>query len=130
MNKNYCYYKIELSDGKTENINADKIKNFVLKASKGIDNINIDLILEDTLKNIFTGITIKELQELLIISVKSLIEEEPNYSFLAAKLLINKLDFEICNFFDITNKNRSKKDLYKKLFIESIHFGIKKKIIE
>ena len=35
MNQNHCYYKIELLDGNKENINANKIKNFILQASKG-----------------------------------------------------------------------------------------------
>merc|ERR1711935_1316972 len=124
MKKNY-YYNVELLDGKIEKINIDKIKKLIFRISKNINNIDQKWLLEDCLRNIFNGIKIKELNELIIMSAKSLIEKEPNYSIFAARLLIKQLEIEMCKLFNIFSKEERKNErlLQKILFKNSIKFG-------
>ena len=90
MKNNYSC-NIELLDGKKEKLDIDKLKKLILSISKNIDNIDPKLILEDCLNNLFKEMKIRDLYEVLIISSKSLIEKDPNYSVFAAKVLIKQL---------------------------------------
>ena len=129
--KNIYSYNVEMLDGSIEQININKLKKFILSISKNIDNIDQKWILEDCLKNAFNGIKIKELYELLIMSSKSLIEKDPNYSLFAARVLIKQLETEVCKFFKIFSpeKIRNKEYLNKIIFRKLIIFGIEKKLL-
>jgi ribonucleoside-diphosphate reductase alpha chain len=89
--------------------------------------VSVDLILEETLKNIFDGIPAHELADALILSAASFIERDPAYSKVAAHLLLKKL------FKDITSISLSEsqaEEVYRLSFIESIKKGVSYKILD
>merc|ERR1712060_639962 len=94
---------IELLDDKIKKIDVEELKKLIFMIGKNIDNIDQKWILQDCLKNAFNGIKIKEIFELLIMSSKSMIEKDPNYSIFAARVLIKQLEIDTCEFFSITS---------------------------
>ena len=55
------------------------------------------------LKNAHTDITEEEIYELLVMGARELIEEEPQYSFVAARVLHRKLRKEALQFLDVSD---------------------------
>lgn len=92
-----------------------------------IDQINIDLIMEETLKNIFDGIAARELEDALILSACSFVERDPKYNLVAAQLLLKKLFDEVTHS-AITHPDAA--TYYRESFVESIQKGITHGVID
>jgi len=61
----------------------------------GLADVNADAVLEIAKKNLYKGITSKEIDTALIMAVRPLIEDEPNYSFVSARILLASLKQEV-----------------------------------
>ncbi len=53
-----------------------------------------ELILQSTLKDLYEGVPIEEVRKSLILSARALIEKDPAYSYVTARLLLNTLRLE------------------------------------
>ena len=86
------------ADGQKVPLDIEWLKNLTQEACAGIDDVNSDGMIEDMLRNLYDGIPQAELDQALILSSRSLIETEPNYSQVTARLLLNKLRHEALPF--------------------------------
>jgi len=57
--------------------------------------VSARLILDHTLKNLYDGISMADVQQALILSARTLIEREPGYDFVTARLLLSSLVTEV-----------------------------------
>ncbi len=60
-------------------------------------------ILDEALKNLYDGVTSGELSTSLVITARTMIEQEPNYTYVAARLLCDNLRSEALNFLGVAN---------------------------
>ncbi|MBP2331107.1 ribonucleoside-diphosphate reductase alpha chain [Kibdelosporangium banguiense] len=67
----------------------------VADACAGLSDVAAELVIAEVERNIYQGITGKELDDALIMSARTLVETEPNYSFVCARLLLGKLHREV-----------------------------------
>jgi ribonucleoside-diphosphate reductase alpha chain len=67
----------------------------VADACAGLPDVAAELVIAEVKRNIYDGITDKELDDALIMSARTLVETEPNYSFVCARLLLGKLHREV-----------------------------------
>jgi len=86
------------TDGSKEALDIDGISQIIAQACDGLGDTNPDLVLKGTLKNLFDGIPEKEVATALTMSARMLIEQEPDYGYVAARLLINSLKKEAFDF--------------------------------
>ncbi len=63
----------------------------IAQASIGFDRVDTELIIAQTMKNCFDGISLSELQDALILGAVTCIERDPAYGYVAARLLLGKL---------------------------------------
>ena len=54
---------------------------------------------------------------------RTMVEKEPNYSFVTARLLLNNLEKEVCTFLGVTEK-KDRNKMYKEALIKTIEKGI------
>ena len=87
-----------LEDGSSKKLNLKRLEKIVTEACENITDVEPHLVSKEALRNIFDGITEKDLSTALIISARTLIEKEPNYSYVAARLLLDKLRREALSF--------------------------------
>ncbi len=83
--------------------------------------VSQSLIIEETLKNIFNGISTQEVEDALVLAAVGLIERDPAYGYVAARLLLKKL------FKNVTQQSTMQHDvaaIYRQAFIDSIRKGI------
>ncbi len=84
-------------------------------------DINFPFIVEQVEKTVFDGITSKQLEDNIILAVAQLIEKDEAYSYLAARLMHNKIFNEVVGYHPTAeNKNES----YKRAFVDGIHQGV------
>ena len=59
------------------------------------DVVSAEQILKLTLKDLYDGVPLEEVRKCIILSARSLIEQDPAYSFVTARLLLNNICCEI-----------------------------------
>ena len=90
--------KVVKSDGSKVEINLDKIHKMVHKACKRITGVSESLVEMNSGIQFFDGITTKEIQKILVKSASDLISlENPNYQFVAARLLLFGIQKQVFN---------------------------------
>lgn len=92
---------VTLSDGSREPLNMDKLRKQVEHACINLTNTSSDFILEDAKRNLFDNVPLPEVNKALVMSARTMIEKEPNYSYVAARLLLNDLQREALHFLNI-----------------------------
>ncbi|MEY4685454.1 MAG: hypothetical protein RLZ25_1913 [Pseudomonadota bacterium] len=89
---------VTLDDGTVRPLDAKRIGKIVDEACRGLENVDGGWILEETRRNLFDGVPEKDVAHALLMSSRTRIEQEPNYSFVAARLLLDSLRKEALSF--------------------------------
>lgn len=95
----------------------------IANACAGLENVSPQLILDDVKRNLFDKVPEHEINKALIMSARTLIEKEPNYTYVAARLLLDDLRAEAFNFLEL--KNNSDEFLYSDYLEAYFDIGIK-----
>ena len=77
---------VTLGDGSKAPLDVIRLRSVVVEACEGIAEVDSHTILEDTLKNLFDGVDEDDVNHALVMSARTLIEKEPNYTYVAASL--------------------------------------------
>ena len=92
---------VTLADGSTRPLEIERLRRLVAEACDGLASVTPDAILDDTCRNLFDGVKEKDVSQALVMSARTLIEKEPNYSYAAARLLMDMLRREALGFLDL-----------------------------
>ncbi|MCY4380266.1 MAG: ribonucleoside-diphosphate reductase subunit alpha, partial [Proteobacteria bacterium] len=87
--------RVRKRDGSYEPVDVIQITKKVARCGAGLEHINPYLIASKAISGIYDGVTTTELDTLLMQTAALLIGEEPEYSKLSARLLIDFIDDEI-----------------------------------
>lgn len=116
--------RVQKRNGKFEKMDLDKINKCVERACNKLQDVSASEIVLDASLQLFDGVKTSDIDKSLILSARSKIEKEPNYSFVAARLLLN------CIYKEVFNKgvnSRTFVSQYKNAFIENIERLVKLK---
>jgi len=80
--------KIKTSMDEEKKLDLDALRFTIETCCQGLENVSAVKILNESLKNYYNGITDEQMALSNIMAAKSLLEFEPNYSFVAARLLL------------------------------------------
>ncbi|MCC5888743.1 MAG: ribonucleoside-diphosphate reductase subunit alpha, partial [Gammaproteobacteria bacterium] len=93
--------EVTLDDGSTAPLDLERLHTLVGEACAGLDDVNPARILEEALKNMFDGITLSDVGTSLVMSARTLVEEEPNYTYATARLLMDELRRETLTYLGV-----------------------------
>ena len=116
--------RVKYSDGSLRPLDELRLRRLVEEACEGIEDVNGDRVVADTLRNLYDGMTEAELSQATMMAARTLIEAEPNYSQVSARLLMDKLRHEALEFLDfsVTYATHSEmRGLYADYFAEYIN---------
>lgn len=80
-----------LHDGSRKPLDLIYLRNIIERACIKLSGVDPEHVLQETLRNLFDGVPIQEVNKALQLTAKMLIEKEPNYSFVAARLLLHDI---------------------------------------
>ncbi|NDG53187.1 MAG: hypothetical protein EBY39_09220 [Flavobacteriia bacterium] len=109
--------KVKKRNGRLEDFNVQKINASAERACIGISEVSASEIVLDAQLQLFNKIATADIDGALIFSARQKIEKEPNYSYAAARLLLNNLYKEVfregvdSDLFELQ---------YKKAFVQNI----------
>lgn len=117
--------------GELEPIDAVRLKTLVAEACKDLEGVSAEEVLNESVRNLYDGVSEADLNTSLVISARTLVEKEPNYSFVTARLLMDKLRTEALNFLNVTDHatQSQMKDFYPQALSSYIVNGIELELL-
>ncbi|MEY4588075.1 MAG: ribonucleotide-diphosphate reductase subunit alpha, partial [Pseudomonadota bacterium] len=88
-------------DGSLEPLNQNRLEILVTEACAGLKGVDASAILKESMRSLYDGVSLDDVNTALVISARTLVEQEPNYSFATARLLLDKLRSEALSFLDV-----------------------------
>ncbi len=76
----------------------DRIERVVTEACARLDGVSADKVLAEARRGLYPGIPDSEVELALIMAARSYVEVDPDYSYVAARLLLDKLRSEALSF--------------------------------
>jgi ribonucleoside-diphosphate reductase alpha chain len=95
---------VTLADGSREFLDLGRLETIVAEACTALEGVDAQLVLNEALKSLYDGVPIGELNTSLVITARVLVEQEPNYSFVTARLLMDKLREEALTFLGVAGQ--------------------------
>ena len=89
---------IRLEDGGLESLDETHFRRGIESACEGLDGVSAEAVLAEVRRNLYDGISPRELGLAQTMAARSLVEQEPNYSFVSARLLLDQLREEAVAF--------------------------------
>ena len=90
-------------NGNLKPLDIERIRTIVAEACMELDDVSEAAIIDEALKNLYDGVTEHELSTSLVITARTMIEQEPNYSSVAARLLMDNLRAEGLSFLNVAD---------------------------
>ncbi len=90
--------QVTLEDGSRRPLDQRRLQKVVTEACKDLTDVDGAWILEETHRNLFDGVPEKDVSAALLMAARTRIEQEPNYSFVTARLLLDNLRREALGF--------------------------------
>ena len=124
-------------DGDRVALDMGRIRTLVTEACEGLEDVDAHRILTESLSNMYDGISEVDVATSLLITARTLVEEEPNYTFVTARLLLDQLRTETLEFLDVRSQGQEDYqathsqmlDTYGKAFQAFIHRGIELELL-
>ncbi len=123
---------VTLPNGTLKKLDVKSLLKTIKDACQNLSDVDPDIILNDTLRNIFDGIPLKEVNKALQLSARALIEKEPNYTYVASRLLLNELNHEALNFLGLPDQvtQNEMSEVYPQYFKHYIERGVALELID
>lgn len=85
-------------DGTTAPLDGPRMRLVIAEACADLEGVDAALVLSETLPNLYDGMTADELATALVMTARTLVETEPAYTYVAARLLLDQLRAEALTF--------------------------------
>lgn len=92
---------VTLDDGQQEILDRNHLETLLAEVCANLPDVDPKRLLEAALRNLYDGVPKKDLYRALIMAARPLIELEPNYTFVAARLLCMDLKNEAHAFLNL-----------------------------
>ncbi|GEN24241.1 ribonucleoside-diphosphate reductase [Halomonas cupida] len=113
-------------DGNRRPLDLGRVETLVFDACEGLEHVDPNRIVQDSLKNLYDGVTIDGVSQALMMTARTLVEKDPNYTYVTARLLQDNLRREALSFLGIAEDATygDMAELYKPAFLAYIERGI------
>ena len=123
---------VSKKDGSKVPLDINKLAALVNHACEGLEDVSADLILEESVKNLYDGVSISDMKSSLVMSARTKVEQEPNYSFVTARILLDELRSEALEFLGVAEESShpEMKEHYPAAFKAYIDKGIELEMLD
>ena len=87
--------------GGREPLDMRRVRRMVADACRELTDVDADRIMGEALANMYDGIAAKDVATCLTMTARALVEEEPNYTYVTARLLLDRFRTEALTFLGI-----------------------------
>ena len=94
---------VTFEDGRQGPLDTARLQTIIDEACEGLSDVSAQAIYNETLKNLYPGVKIEDVRTSLVMTSRTLVEQDPNYSYVTARLLMDSLRSEALSFLGITD---------------------------
>lgn len=125
-------YKISVTKSTGEKVpfNIEPLAAAIAAACAGIPDVSEKALLTEAENNLYDGVKTSEITESMIQAARSFIEREPAYSFVASRLLLQKLADESLSELGFEYKGSQIPVPYNEYFQTAIRQGVQEKLLD
>lgn len=98
QNPNYPSINVVRADGTKSPLDFNRLQTIVREACQGLEGVSEKAILDEAMRNLYDGVNVKDVTTSLVITARTLVEKEPNYTFATSRLLLDQLRAEALGF--------------------------------
>ena len=95
---------VTMEDGSKAPLDMARLEHLIRAACSGLEDVNADKIITETVKNLYDGVSIHDVNTSMVITARTMIEVEPNYSQVTARLLMDKIRAEALQFLRVAER--------------------------
>ena len=124
---------VRLKDGRTEPLDVTALEQIISNACAGLDGVSVEAVMAEIRRNVYDGIQLYELGLAQTMAARALVEQEPNYAYVSARLLLNNLRDEALGFVmpGVVSGSQRHIDLrYDEYFPEYVQLAIKLQFLD
>ena len=123
--------KVVLDDGSESTLDIQRINTIVEEACEGLLDVSSEEIIEEAKKNLYNGVNMADVRSSLVMTARTLVEKEPNYTFVTARILLDNLRTEALSLLEMRNEatQTDMEKLYPKVLETFIQKGIENEIL-
>ncbi|SDP67419.1 ribonucleoside-diphosphate reductase alpha chain [Actinopolyspora xinjiangensis] len=119
--------RVSGSGGELEQLNWDRVSTVVEQACAGLPDVSTGTVLREVRRDLYDGISPDELATALIMAARTLVEAEPNYSSVAARLLLDDLRREALSLLEGQRSEADQEQMrhrYPEYFARYVRHGV------
>src|SRR5690554_368722 len=94
---------ITMPDGSVQNLDIQRLDTIVKEACAGLEGVDAPGIVKEALKNLYDGVSLEDVSTSLVMTARTMIEKEPNYTYVTARLLLDVLRREALSFLKLAD---------------------------
>lgn len=118
---------VKYANGEMRPLDENRLKRLISEAVDGLEGVDAEQVYRDAVRNLYDGITEKEVATALIISTRILIDRDPNYTYVASRMLLDTLRREALTLLEGTPTEATQAEM-QGLYAETLQKALKKGI--
>ena len=100
----YPQLEVVCEDGSRKPLDLVRIRTVIEEACESLADVSAEEIMDQAMRNLYNGVAQKEVSTSLVITARTMIEQEPNYSLVASRLLLDTLREEALTFLGVSEQ--------------------------
>lgn len=123
---------ITMPDGEVKPLELARLQTLVEEACADLSDVEPAPILKDALRNLYHKANLEDVHKALIMAARSMVEKEPNYTYVSSRLLLNSLRTEALSKLGMQQETTCAEmiSLYPAYFKKYIAQGIQQGILD
>lgn len=123
---------IQMPNGESKPLDTKRVETIVKEACRELEHVQADPVIKDAMRNLFQNAELADVHKALIMAARALIEKEPNYTYVSARLLMDSLRSEALRKLNIAEEATFDEmaTLYPSYFKRYIAQGIEQGILD
>lgn len=93
--------KVVLDSGEDGTADMARLVKMVSEACDGLEGVEKEEIIEQANKNLYDGVTLEDVKSSLVMTARTLVEKEPNYTYVTARILLDNIRSEGLSYLDM-----------------------------
>jgi ribonucleoside-diphosphate reductase alpha chain len=94
---------VTYADGTQGPLDTQRLRTVIDEACEGLDYVSADEIYAETIKNLYPGVRIQDVRTSSVMTARTMVEKDPNYSYVSARLLLDTLRSEALSFLGLAD---------------------------
>ncbi len=85
---------ITMPNGELVPLDMDRVNTIVNESCRDLEHVTAEPVIKDALRNLYNQAKFEDVHKSLIMAARTLVEKEPNYTYVSARLLLDSLRME------------------------------------